>query len=106
MRGVQFAGIGAGCRVFHRSGRNESSWLTGVAAIRVSTSRRYANGSTLCRWQVAMRLKRTAAVFPPLSEPQKSQFFRPRVAATPVSQLDPFLPDQWRAHQPATIPAN
>ena len=29
-----------------------------------------------------------------------------RIAATPVSQLDPFLPDRWRARQPATIPAN
>jgi len=29
-----------------------------------------------------------------------------RIAATPVSQLDPFLPDQWGARQPATIPAN
>jgi transposase len=29
-----------------------------------------------------------------------------RIAATPVSQLDPFLPDQWKARQAATIPAN
>ena len=29
-----------------------------------------------------------------------------RIAATPVSQLDPFLPDRWRARQPAAIPAD
>jgi transposase len=29
-----------------------------------------------------------------------------RIAATPVTQLDQFLPDQWKASQAATTPAN
>jgi len=29
-----------------------------------------------------------------------------RIAATPVSRLDPFLPDQWKTRQTTTPPAN
>jgi hypothetical protein len=44
---------------------------------------------TLCRSQVAMMLKRIAAVVPPLSEPQNIQFFLP----TPIrrSAFSPAL---------------
>jgi hypothetical protein len=46
------------------------------AGTRESTSRNHANGSTPHRLQEAMKLRKTAAVLPPLSLPKKVQFPR------------------------------
>ena len=44
---------------------------------RLSTSRRYANGSMPASSQLATMLKNTAAAWAPPSDPANSQFFRP-----------------------------
>ena len=56
----------AGCQW---SGSRSPSCPAGVAGKRVSTSCRYAHGSTPSRWQVDVKLKSTAAVWPPRGEP-------------------------------------
>jgi hypothetical protein len=50
-------------------------WI-GCVAIRDSTLRNQANGSTAFRLHIAMKLSSSAAVLPPLSLPRKVQFPR------------------------------
>ncbi len=45
--------------------------------MRANTSRRQANGSKWWRFEVAMRVERTAAVRPPLALPKNVQLLRP-----------------------------
>jgi hypothetical protein len=62
---------------FQRSGKRSAIRRLGCVLTRSITSRRYANGSTLRLLHVAVKLIQVAAVRPPLSLPQNSQFFRP-----------------------------
>jgi hypothetical protein len=62
----------------------------GVVGKRVSTSRRYAHGSTPKRWQVDVKLKSTAAVWPPRGEPTVNQFFL-SIAILFISRSDTLL---------------
>jgi len=59
-----------------RSGRRSPSCPASVVGNRVSTSCRYAHGSTPNRWHVEVKLKSTAAVWPPRGEPTVNQFLR------------------------------
>jgi hypothetical protein len=58
------------------SGRRSLSRPAGVVGKRVSTSCRYAHGSTPSRWHVDVKLKSTAAVCPPRGDPTVNQFLR------------------------------
>ncbi len=73
-------GDGAGlarCSAFQRSGNSASSPPLAVVGKRVSTSCKYAHGSTSSRLHVEVKLIITAAIAPPCGEPMNSQFFRP-----------------------------
>src|SRR5262245_25484072 len=54
-----------------------ASSTAGVIGKRVSTSCRYAQGSTPRRWQVDVKLMSTAAVCPLRGDPTVNQFFLP-----------------------------
>src|SRR5512135_2330928 len=73
-----------------RSGNNSSIRLLGCVLTRSSTSRRYASGSTPRSLQLVHRLISTAAVFPPLSLPANSQFFRPMATGFKARSLAPL----------------
>ena len=62
---------------FQLCGSKSAIRLTGCIAIRVSTSRNHANGSTPFRLHIAMKLIRIAAVRPPASLPKNVQLPRP-----------------------------
>src|SRR5262249_13190624 len=56
------------------SGKRSPRCPVGIVGKRVSTSRRYAHGSTPRRWHVDVRLNSTAAVWPPRGDPTVNQF--------------------------------
>ena len=57
-------------------GNNSVSRVMGCSAMRERTSRNQVKGSIPARWQVATKLRRTAAVLPPWSLPKKIQLLR------------------------------
>src|SRR6516225_1734132 len=63
--------------VAQRCGSNSSSLVMGKSAMRDSTSRNQANGSTFTNSQEDIKLRSTAAVLPPRSLPKKVQLARP-----------------------------
>jgi len=75
-------------------------WI-GCAAIRDSTSRNQANGSTAFRLHIAMKLSNTAALLPALSLPKKVQFSRPTEDSRPGNSdiQSPCLPYSLRFNQ-------
>ena len=66
---------------------------------RVSTSCKYAHGSTPSRWHVDVKLKSTAAVWPPRGEPMLNQFFLP-MAIRFISRSETLLS---MARNPASV---
>src|ERR1044071_3826785 len=71
---------------FQLCGSNSWSRLMECTGIGERTSRNQANGSTRLRLQEAMKLRSTAAVFPPLSLPKNVQLPRP------IAITHPFCP--------------
>ena len=68
--GRELAGAGAdGGTARRRFCKNSARCSVGVLGNRFNTSCRYAQGSTPRRWQVDMKLYKTAAVRPPFAEP-------------------------------------
>src|SRR5206468_9640118 len=81
------------------SGSRSPSCPAGVVGKRVSTSCRYAHGSTPSRWHVDVKLKSTAAVWPPRGEPTVNQFFLP-IAILLISRSAALLS---MARKPASV---
>jgi hypothetical protein len=85
------------------SGRRSSSCRAGVAGKRVSTSCRYAHGSTPSRWHVDVKPKNTGAVRPPAADRPLIGF---SCAGDPLQLglgrvvLDGLEPRLGRPHQP------
>src|SRR5262252_7849748 len=75
---------------FQLRGSKSLSWVIGCDGMRESTSRNQVNGSTPQCLQEATKLRRTAAVLPPLSLPKNVQLLRPSAISRLARSVAPL----------------